>query len=108
MFNFDVEVIGPEAHAHAHALAAELAGTGRTTIVPLRSSRSPDPVTVIVVSAAGIQSVDIVYRFHRRWQYGQDGAHARPAVAIILPDGVRIPIGDTDPGDARILVRAHQ
>ncbi len=109
MFNFDVEVTGPEAHAHAHILAGELAAAGRTTVVPVRSTKSPDPVMVIVVSAAALQSVDIVYRFHRHWQRrGQDGTHTRPAVSIILPDGTRIAIADTDPGDARLLIRAHQ
>ena len=107
MFNFDVEITGPE--ADARALAAELAESGQTAVVPLPPAKSLDPVTMIVVTAAVLQSVDIVYRFYQDWQRRrQAGASARPTITIIVPDGTRILIADKALNDVRLQIEMHQ
>ena len=97
MQRFQVEIHGPEAEKDALALQDALAPVARTQVVTPPTSKGIDAVAVITVSAAVLQSVDILYRFYRDWRERRRHAPAsRSAIVIVLGDGTRINLAESD------------
>ncbi len=109
MPSFEIEITSPDAEADARALAQQLASAARTTVTPQPAVRGLDAVAIIGVTAAVQQSNDIIYRYwqdFRAKHRARGGSH--PALTIVLPDGTRILLADTDLENARLIVEAHQ
>jgi hypothetical protein len=105
MADFHIELAGPNAAADAEALRRALAGAARTHVAPTGASKGIDPVVVITVGAAVLQSADIIYRFYQEWRGRQrptPGSH--PRMTIIRPDGTRIELAETDAETLRPLL----
>ena len=106
MPSFQIELSGPDAEAEAERLQRLLAGTARTTVTPAPASKSLDPVAMLYISAAGLQSVDILYRFYQDWRARQrPSPGSRPALVIITADGTRIELADNDPEMLKALLQ---
>lgn len=106
MLCFDVEIVSPTAEKDAGALADRIAWCGRTAISPLPLDKMLDPVVIVTVTAALLQSVDIIYRFYQDFrQRGSVRAGSHPSLTIILPDGTRIDLEETDLESAKLLVQ---
>lgn len=103
---FQIEISGPDAEAHAENLRRQLAGSGRATVTPAPASKSLDPVVMLYISAAGLQTVDILYRFWQDWRARQrPNPGSRPALLIITADGTRIELADNDPEMVKALLQ---
>ena len=106
MTHFQIELSGPDAEADAETLQRLLAGSARTTVTPAAASKSLDPLVMLYVSAAGLQSVDILYRFYEGWRARQrPSPGSRPALFIITADGTRIELADNDPEMVKALLQ---
>jgi hypothetical protein len=109
MYDFEIEVTGPDAEVEARSLAKELAPLGRVAVQPLDEEKGLDPVTIIIVMAAVIQSIDIIYHFYEEFRQKREaGTRSGPTVTIILHDGTRIQLADTDLEGARLLIEASE
>jgi hypothetical protein len=109
MLNFDIEITGPDSETEAHTLAAELASCGHVAVSPSPDFRGLDAATMIVISAAILQSIDIVYRFYQDFRKKhQARGGSSPTLIIILPDGTRIGLADTDIEHVRLSIQTHQ
>jgi hypothetical protein len=105
MADFHIELVGPNAAADAEVLRRALAGAARTYAAPTGTSKGLDPVVVITVSAAVLQSADIIYRFYQEWRSRQrplPGSH--PQMTIIRPDGTRIELAAADAETLKTLL----
>jgi hypothetical protein len=109
MLKFDIELTGLDSEKDARSLAVDLASYGRVAVTPLPAAKGLDPVTMIVVTAAVLQSIYIIYRFYQDLrQKRQARARAQPTLIIILADGTRIQLADTDMDHARLLIETRQ
>lgn len=105
MADFHIELAGPNAAADAEALRRALAGAASTHVTPTGASKGLDPVIVITVGAAVLQSADIIYRFYQDWRSRQrpmPGSH--PRMTIIRPDGTRIELAAADAETLKALL----
>ncbi len=98
MPQFTIEIHGPRAEEDARALQEALAPVAQTRVAVPPPSRGIDPVAVLMVSAALLQSVDILYRFYRDWRARQQPTPvSRPTIIVVLGDNTRIDLGESDP-----------
>jgi hypothetical protein len=105
MADFRIELVGPDAQADAEALCRALAGAAHTWVAPTGASKGLDPVVVITVAAAVLQSADIIYRFYQEWRSRQrPAAGSRPQMTIIRPDGTRIELAAADAQTLKALL----
>ena len=105
MADFYIELAGPNAEADAEALRHALADTAESKATPQGAVRGVDAVVVITVTAAVLQSVDIIYRFYQDWRGRQrplPGSH--PQMTIIRPDGTRIELAQADAETVKALL----
>ena len=105
MLRYEIQLAGPDAEADARDLATRLTPHARATVTPLGASKGLDPVVVITVTAAVLQSVDILYRWYHDWRAARN---RQGAMAIVLPNGTRIELSETDPNIVKALVQAQQ
>ena len=107
MLRYEIQLAGPGAEADARDLAARLTPQARATVTPLGASKGLDPVAVITVTAAMLQSVDIIYRFYQDWRVRQ---HPRPGSRLVLtirlPDGTSIELANSDPQSIKALMQS--
>jgi hypothetical protein len=102
---YRIELVGPNAEADAEALRHALPGAARAYATPTGASKGIDPLVVITVGAAVLQSADIIYRFYQEWrgrQRPQPGSH--PQMTIIRPDGTRIELATADAETLKALL----
>ena len=105
MQRFSVEISGPDADNDARQLQNALAQTAQTRAASVPASRGVDPVTLVAVSAAVLQSVDILYRFYRDWRERPRPAPlSHPAMTLILADGTRIELAEADPEAVKAIL----
>jgi len=105
MPQFHVEISGPDAASDARQLQNALAQTAHARVAPSPTRKGVDPVMVVTVSAAVLQSVDILYRFYQDWRNRQRPAPlSHPAMTLILADGTRIELAEADPEMLKALL----
>ena len=106
MSQFQIELCAPNAEADAEVLQRLLTGEASVTVMPAAATRSIDPAVMLFITAAGLQSVDIIYRFYQDWQARQrPSPGSRPAFVFIAPDGTRIELADNDPEMLKIILQ---
>ena len=106
MPHFQIELCAPDAHADAEALRRLLAGEAHATLMPASASKGLDPVVMLYLTAASLQSVDILYRFYQEWRARQrPSSGSRPALVIITAAGDRYELADNDPEMVKALLQ---
>ncbi len=107
MPQFYVEIHGPQAEQDARALQEALAAAAQPRTAAPPPSRGIDPVAVIAVSAALLQSVDILYRFYQDWRQRQQPAPgSRSTIIVVLGDNTRIDLAESDPEQVKARLTA--